>query len=179
MIRSTLRVLATASLLVVAASTAKAQVAESRFGLKAGIALPMGDFGDFAGLGFHVGGHLSIPLQGQIALRFDADYGRYEGENGIIVDNVSLLGGMANLVFNLQTQSELKPYLLGGVGFYNVTLTGNGGGSADDSALAFNVGIGYDFNLGGSKLFTELRYLSIQNEGGSTNTLPIVLGLRF
>jgi hypothetical protein len=41
------------------------------------------------------------------------------------------------------------------------------------------VGVGYDFKLGNSNLFTELRFLSIQSEGSATNTLPIVIGLRF
>lgn len=178
--RTMLRSVAAASLiLAIAAPAAQAQMAQPRFGLTAGLALPMGDFGDVAGLGFHVGGHLSLPLTGAVALRLDADYGMYGVEDNLIVDDISLFGGMANLVLKVPTQSELKPYLLGGLGYYNVTINGNGGGSVDDGALAFNVGVGYDFKLGNSNLFTELRYLSIQNDGGSTNTLPIVIGLRF
>ena len=84
-VRSTM--LATA--LVFAASTAQAQAAaESRFGVKAGIALPMGDFADGAGLGFHVGGHVGIPLKNALSLRIDADYGRYSGEEDVGIDNV-------------------------------------------------------------------------------------------
>jgi opacity protein-like surface antigen len=168
-----------ASLLLVTATAAQAQMAESRFGAKVGIALPMGDFGDVAGLGFHLGGHMSIPLQGKLGLRVDVDYGRYGGEDGSAVDNVSLLGGVANLVYRMETSSELKPYLLGGIGFYNTTVEGTGGGSNDASDLAFNVGVGYDFKFGNSNLFTELRFLSIQSDGSSTTTLPIVIGLRF
>ena len=78
--RTALRGFAAATLLVVlTSSAANAQMTESRFGVKAGIALPMGDFGDAAELGFHLGGHLSLPIQGALALRFDADYGRYAG----------------------------------------------------------------------------------------------------
>ncbi len=167
-----------ASLMLVTATASQAQMTESRFGAKAGIALPMGDFGDAVGLGFHLGGHLTMPLQGKLALRVDVDYGRYGGEDGTGIDNVSLLGGVANLVYRMETGSELKPYLLGGIGFYNTSIEGNGGGSADESDLAFNVGIGYDFKFGNSNLFTELRYLSIQSDGSSINTLPIVIGLR-
>ncbi|MBP7550485.1 MAG: porin family protein [Gemmatimonadaceae bacterium] len=170
---------AAASLLLVSATVSQAQMAESRIGAKAGVALPMGDFGDAVGLGFHLGGHLALPLQGKLALRFDVDYGRYSGEDGFGIDNVSLLGGVANLVYRMETSSELKPYLLGGIGFYNTTIEGNGGGSADESNLAFNAGIGYDFKFGNSNLFTELRFLSIQTDGSSTTTLPIVIGLRF
>lgn len=174
-VRSTM--LATA--LVFAASTAQAQAAaESRFGVKAGIALPMGDFADAAGLGFHVGGHVGIPLKNALSLRIDADYGRYSGEDDLGIDNASLLGGVVNLVYKIETQSELKPYILGGLGFYNWKFEG-GGVTVDDSDLAFNVGVGYDFKMGGKSLFTELRFLSVQTDGDALNTLPIVIGLRF
>jgi opacity protein-like surface antigen len=180
MIRSTLRGLAAASLvLALTSSVAAAQMAEPRFGVKAGIALPTGDFGDVAGLGLHLGGHFSLPLQNAFSLRLDAEYATYGGEDNTGLDNVSLFGGMANLVYRMQTQSELKPYFLGGVGMYNARFEATGGGSASEADFAFNVGVGYDFKLGGSQLFTELRYLSVQTDGGATGMMPIVLGLRF
>lgn len=179
MIRTTLRGLAAATLLLAipSMSAGAQQAASSRFGLKAGISLPTGDFGDGTDLGFHVGGHAAVPLSGAWGLRFDADFGRYGAQDP--VDNVTVLGGVANLTYRIATASELKPYLLGGVGYYNWKVSGTGGGSVDDSDLAWNVGIGYDFALGGSKLFTELRYLSIQSEGSAATMLPIVVGLRF
>lgn len=166
-------------LLALAAPAANAQMSQPRFGATAGVALPLGDFGDVAGLGFHIGGHLSLPMAAQAALRFDVDYGRYAGEDNSGIENAQLLGGMANLVYRMQTQSELKPYVLGGLGYYKTTFENVLGGSGDESAIAFNVGIGYDFRMGNSNLFTELRYLSIQTDGNSVNTLPIVIGLRF
>lgn len=179
MIRSTLRGLAAATALVVlVSSTATAQDA-TRFGLKAGISLPMGDFGDAVGLGIHAGGHWNLPIGNKLGLRLDADYGRYSGEDGTTVDNVSVLGGIANLVYNMEPMGAMKPYFFGGLGFYNWTVNGTGGGSFDESDLAFNVGVGYDFKLGNANLFTELRFLSIQSEGDATNMLPIVIGLRF
>ncbi len=178
MIGLTLRSLATATVLVAAVSTAAEAQMESptRFGVKAGIALPMGDFGDNAGLGIHVGGHLGMPLSGMFGLRFDADYGRYAGEG--VVDNFTLLGGVANLMMNIETESAFKPYLLAGLGFYNLKAEA-GGFESDVSELAFNVGAGYNFTLGNSNMFTELRFLSIQTDFTATNTLPIVIGLRF
>ena len=89
-----------------------------------------------------------------------------------------LLGAVANIVLPIKTTSELKPYVYGGLGMYQWTMNGTGG-SLDETDLAFNVGVGYDFKLGNSNLFTELRFLSIQSEGSATNTLPIVIGLRF
>jgi hypothetical protein len=178
MIARTLRGLAAATLLVVTVSAAsQAQMMEQhRFGVSAGVALPMGDFGDAAGLGLQIGGQLALPMGERVSLRFNVDYGRYSGEGGI--DHVSLLGGVANVVLPLNSASALKPYVLGGLGFYQTTVD-VGGGSVDNSDLAFNIGIGYDFTMGSRSMFTELKYLSIQGDGGSTNTLPIVIGLRF
>jgi len=179
MIGRTFRGLMAATVLVAAVSTAaEAQMSSSpRFGIKAGVAMPLGDFGDVAGLGIHAGAHVGMPLgTGNWGLRFDADYGRYAGEG--IIDNVSQLGGVANVILNVQTESAWKPYLLAGLGYYNTKVEA-GGGSVDDSNMAFNVGAGYNFTMGSSNLFTELRFLSIQTDGDALNAFPIVIGLRF
>lgn len=180
MIGRTVRGLVAATVLVAAVSSAaEAQMSSTpRFGVKAGVAMPMGDFGDAAGLGIHAGADFGFALgtSGMWALRLDVDYGRYSGEGA--VDNVTLLGGVANVIMNIQTESAWKPYLIGGLGFYNWSMEA-GGFDDDGSEMAFNVGAGYNFMMGTRSWFTELRFLSIQTEGDATNTLPIVIGLRF
>ena len=161
------------------ATVAEAQMSSpSRFGIKAGVALPMGTFGDAAGLGIHAGAHLGFPMTDNLGLRFDADYGYYSGEGA--VDKVTLLGGVANLMLNIPTESGFKPYVFGGLGAYSWE-SPSGFGVAFDGAteLAFNVGAGYDFTMGSRSWFTELRFLSIQRDGDALNTLPIVIGMRF
>jgi opacity protein-like surface antigen len=165
--------LAIAALLVAVSATADAQ---SRFGATAGIALPTGDFGDGADLGFHAGAQYQMPLGEKLGLRFNADFGRYGLQD--IDGNVTLLGGVANLVYNINTGTGLMPYVFGGLGYYN-TKVEVGGFSADESDLAFNVGAGYTFKLGNLNMFTEVRYLSIQTDGDALTTLPIVIGIRF
>lgn len=176
MIARTFRGLMAATVLVAAVSTAaEAQMSSTpRFGVKAGVALPMGDFGDVAGLGIHAGAHLGMPLgtSGMWGFRVDVDYGTYGGEDPF--DDSSLLGGVANIMMNVQTESAWKPYLFAGLGYYNYDISG-----FDDSDLAFNVGAGYNFTMGAGNWFTELRFLSIQTDGDAINTLPIVIGLRF
>lgn len=176
MVRAFRGLVAATVLVAAVATTAEAQASSSRFGINAGIALPMGDFGDAVGMGIHAGGHFSMGLSGNLGLRINADYGRYSGEDGTGIDNVTFLGGVANLVYNINTSSGLKPYIFGGLGFYNWKVDPF---DVSESDLAFNVGAGYDFTLGSAKMFTEVRYLSIQSEGEATNTLPIVIGIRF
>lgn len=180
MIARAFRGLAAATVLVVAVSSAaqaQKMASMSKFGLSAGIALPMGDFGDIADLGFDVGGHWQTGLGEKVMLRINADLSRY-GLNGVD-GSATLLGGMANIVLPLHTQSAFKPYLLGGVGIYNTKIDITGLGNASSSDLAINVGAGYDFMMGSKKLFTEIRYVSIQTDGSSLTTLPIVIGIRF
>lgn len=177
MIRSTLRGLAAATVLLVAvSSTASAQAASgSRFGLSAGVALPMGDFGDAAETGIHVGGHWQTGLGEKLKLRINADIGRYGLPDGVD-GNWMLIGGIANLVYPIATESGFKPYLLGGVGMYNWKIDIDGLGSTDDTNVAFNFGGGFDW---GTRYFTEIKYVMIDTEGTSINTLPVTIGIRF
>lgn len=176
--RSIRGLFAATALMTVAATGVQAQEATKGIGATAGVALPMGDFGDIAGLGFHIGGQYAMPLQNALGLRFNLDYGRYGLENNVD-GNTSLLGGVVNLTFNIETGTGLKPYIFGGLGFYNTKIEIDGFGSDDSSDMALNFGAGYNFAMGGKSLFTEVRYLSIQGDGGNLNTLPIVIGLRF
>ncbi len=175
-----LRGVAAATVLVVAASSsADAQAASSsRFGVNGGVSLPMGDFGDAVGLGFHVGGHFQKAINDKLHFRANLELGRYGGDDDTPIDNVMIMGAVANLVLPINTQSALKPYLLGGLGFYNWSVSTDLGDN-DESDLAFNIGAGYDFKWGSKSMFTELRYLSILSEGEATNMLPIVIGIRF
>ncbi|MCC7001399.1 MAG: outer membrane beta-barrel protein [Gemmatimonadaceae bacterium] len=175
------RGLAAATVLVVAvSSSADAQMEKpSRFGVSGGVSLPMGDFGDIAGLGFHIGGHFQAPINDKLHFRANLDLGRYGGDDDFGVDNVMIMGAVANLVLPINTQSALKPYVFGGLGFYNWEIEGTGGGSLDDSDLAFNFGAGYDFKWGGKSMFTEVRFLSLLTEDDATNMIPITIGIRF
>lgn len=175
-----LRGFAAATALVVAvSSSADAQMASaSRFGLNGGVSLPLGDFGDLAGLGFHVGGHFQAALNDKLHFRANLDFGRYGGDDDFGVNSVTVIGGVANLVLPIMTESALKPYLFGGLGYYNLAVDTDLG-EGDESDLAFNVGAGYDFKWGTRSMFTELRFLSILSEGDATNMIPIVIGIRF
>ncbi len=177
MLRSTLRGLVAATALLLAASgTATAQMsAPTPFGVSGGVALPTGDFGETADLGFHIGGHWQAGLGEKFKLRLNLDLGRYGLSDGVD-GSWMLIGGMANLVYPIQTSSALKPYLLGGIGMYNWKIDIDGLGSTDDTDLAFNFGVGYDF---GKRYFTEVKYVVIDTDGTSINTLPVTIGIRF
>lgn len=177
-IRSFRGLLAATVLVAAVAPAASAQMYQSsRFGVKAGVGFPMDDLDDVADMGWHAGVHVNLPIgTGAVAVRVDGDYGRYDGEG--LVDNVTLIGGMANLVLNAGSRSGWTPYAFGGVGMYNAKVE-SGPLETDDTEFAYNLGVGFDFGMGGASLFVEGRWLSIQTEGDATNTIPVVLGLRF
>jgi hypothetical protein len=173
MIVRTLRGLAAAAAVVAISATASAQMdAPSRFGVSAGVGMPMGDFGDVAKMGFHVGGHWQTDL-GDSGLKFRAnlDYGRYGFSDDLAAlagdESWTMLGGVANIIYPVSSI-----YLIGGLGYYS--LSSSASGSSSDSNLAYNIGAG----MGKGKWFAEVRYLSIQADPSLT-TIPIVVGLRF
>ena len=175
MIVRSLRGLAAAMALVaVVASVSEAQMkSASRFAIQGGVSLPNGDFGDAADMGFQVGGSYTMQMNDQYSLRFNADYSRYAvASNPIFDGNWSQLGLFANAMMGF---GDMGVYGLVGLGFVNTGLSVDGGGSDSQSDFAFNVGGGW----GKNNWAIEARYQSVQADGGSLNTLPIVFVWKF
>jgi opacity protein-like surface antigen len=179
MIARTLRGLVAATLLLAVTTAAEAQMeSSSRFGISAGISSPMGDFGDAAELGFTVGGQWSRALGETLKLRINVDLSRYGLPSGVD-GSWMLIGGMANIVYPFATESNMKPYVLGGVGMTNAKVDITGFGEESSTELAFNGGVGYEFSAGSRAWFVEVKYVSVQMDGGSLNYLPVTIGLKF
>ncbi len=176
--RSCLVVLAVGCLTWGAASVAQAQ---ATFGVGAGLTMPMGDYGDAASVGFHGMGNVLFGLgTGPLAVRVDVAYHRTGLEQGVD-GHTALAGGMASVVYKIPATGQIKPYVLAGLGYYNVKLDVTGIGSTDESNLAFGGGAGLTFGMSGASLFVEARYLTVQ-EGdtfAATNFLPLTVGIRF
>jgi opacity protein-like surface antigen len=182
MLRQTLYGTVAASLLLVGASTAGAQLASPiRFNVNAGAALPVGNFSDASGgaaqTGFRVGVGLELhaPLM-PIGVRFDGAY-----------DRMGIEGADANWsIWSVTANAVLSPavsplYFIGGVGFYSTDITGsdvvfNQNAQTD---FGFNLGAGLQLPLTGFSTFIEARWHNINNEGDNIQYVPIVFGIRF
>ena len=180
MLVRTIRGLLAATLLVaLTASVSHAQMeSSSRFGINAGVSAPMGDFGDVADLGFIVGAQFTLPLGERLKLRLNADLSRYGLPNGVD-GSWMLIGGMANLIIPIPSESQLKAYVLGGVGMTNAKVDITGLGDISSSEVAFNGGVGFNFNMGSRTWFTEVKFVSINTDGSAMTYVPVVLGLKF
>ena len=150
-----------------------------RFGVGGGLTLPMGNFGDVDKAGWHLLGLIQFPIShSPIHFRADAMYGQTSHKSGFGSGKTTLTGATADLLYHLGDRAaSVRPYVLGGLGFYNVDFGGGSGSS--QSKLAFGLGGGILFGVGTMHAFLETRYMSVQTSGSSVTFLPISLGVMF
>jgi hypothetical protein len=119
-----------------------------------------------------------------VGIQVDGTFQRFGGEEDILGEDVNLqiIQGTANAVYRFQTSEDTKirPYIIGGVGLYNLKATGDGvvGDPGSDTDFGINGGAGFDFVAGSVGLFVEGRFHNVFTEGESTNFIPITVGVR-
>jgi len=172
--------LGTGMLTLALAVPAQAQ-ARGYVGLGGGLSIPMGDFGDNYKMGWlgQVVARITGP-NGMLGGRIDGMYLRHSHD---VTDgrSVQLLGANGDLVVSPgSADAKIRPYLLGGIGFFNVKEDLGSTELPSDTKFAFNLGAGLRFGGSGRmSFFVEGRYLSIQTEGSSTGMIPIAVGVRW
>ena len=166
-------------------------VAQLRFSLGGGVTLPTGTFGDQAGTGWHGMGAIGFqPADFPVGFQVDGMYHSFGVDVTGIDADWQLIEGTANVVFKFKSSEESKfhPYLIGGVGGYNVKLTGDDAEGFDsETDFGVNAGAGFDFDLGNVSAFIEARYHAIFSgtvdpetlEDATASFVPITLGIRF
>lgn len=183
-------VLAAAGLCVAAASPVMAQrgaaaaAGSLRYGVSAGILMPMGDYNTADKLGFVGGAGVTYWLAGQpIGIRGDLSYSQTSHDEAVTVaGHTKIMGGMASVVYALNpANAPARIMLNAGLGFYNVKFDVTGGGSASESKIGFGGGAAVAFKLGtgSTRLVVGTRYTSVSTSGSSTAFLPITVGLSF
>ena len=144
-----------------------------RFGLGLGATLPMGDYGKGDKMGINILGVFETPLgQSPLYLRVDGIYSStaHDGVSG----NTSILGGTASALYHFSApQAQARPYVLGGLGIYNV----DAGGS--QTKIGYALGGGVTFSLASLGAFAEARYVSVKTSGSTITFVPLTVGLMF
>jgi hypothetical protein len=169
--------------LVAVTATPAAAQARGYVGFGAGAAIPTGSFADGDKLGWlgQIIAGITGP-SGRLGGRIDGDYSRHSFK-GTTSGHTGLFGANADVVVNFgTTASKARPYLLAGVGFYNVksTLSGTTSYSVSDTKGAFNGGAGVNIKTSGNMgVYLEGRFVSVRAEGGSLNFIPLSIGLRW
>ena len=185
---STLRAALTSLSLVFVAAAAPAQ-GQFTFGLAGGATIPSGSLDDRQNLGFNglATVQLGVPAF-PFQLRADLQYNSFGGKrfsdalNQTINGNdTRVISGTLNGVFS-PLAGPVKPYLIGGVGYYDTQLTGTDA----TRKLGYNYGAGVKFGLTGASIFVEARMHQIPDAtfgvGGNRTTarfIPVTVGIMF
>ena len=168
--------LALAAVSSIGSAQAAADANPWSFGVAVGGAIPMGDFGNAVSIGFGGGVGASYRLAPEWSLRGELTYNTWSFKSGLGASgSVSSIGGMVSAVFDIPMEGGFKPYALGGLGMYN----GSCNGCVSETKVGFGGGVGGGWMMGGQRWFAEVRYITIQTTGGSTNYVPIMVGIVF
>jgi len=154
-----------------------------RYGVGAGLLMPLGDYKTADKMGWVVGGDVTKWMTGgMLGVRVEASYSQTSEASGVTPHSSKIIGGMADLVYAFGTAAkQMRPYVLGGLGYYNVKVDVTGVGSASESKVGFGVGAGLAFKMGvgSTRLFVEGKWTTVSTSGTSTSFIPIRVGLRF
>ena len=172
--------------LALSAQSAQAQAGLS-LGLGAGAVVPTGSMADINKLGWTGQASLRLkPAVSPLGFQVDASYSRLGLDSDLADGHTQTIAGTANAVFAFPSAAVARPYLLGGVGVYNMKATAN---DVSGSATKFgaNAGAGFDLKLGSAALYAEGRFHAIfkggfDSESGEEATaymIPLTVGLRW
>jgi opacity protein-like surface antigen len=151
-----------AVLAVMAVAQAQAAKGEWNIGLNAGTGIPMSDYKDLAKLGFMGGVGFDYMATENFALGVDGSFTSNSGSDDLealatiaagtpTTAKFTLLqgGAHARYLFPMASESSISPYILGGVGIYNVkgkyegsNTTFNTANETSDSKLGVRGGLG-------------------------------------
>jgi hypothetical protein len=144
-----------------------------------------------ASTGWHGGAALGFqPADFPIGFQIDGTYHRFGFEAANLDADWQMIQGTADIVFafNRSEESKLHPYLIGGVGAYNVKAVGNDaeGIDSDETDFGVNAGLGLDFDLGSLAAFVEGRYNAVFGgtvdpetlDDATASFVPITIGIR-
>mgnify|MGYP002778365953 CR=1 FL=1 len=186
----------TVAALAATALLARPVHAQVSLGLGGGYTSPSGDLADFQKQGWNLLGSLQVgvpivPLQ----FRGDLQYNSLSGNDFDVSNSIRATGeariisATANAVWNIVPLGPVKPYLIGGAGYYtsNFSLENVGGTfDRDTRKFGYNYGVGVKVGLIGLAGFIEARMHTIPDGldtgGGAVRTsryIPITVGIFF
>ena len=185
---------------VVFATTAAAQGSKVQFGFGAGRAIPTGDYhATGSGEGFNAAwtgmAFVAVKVSPRLSLRLDGTSGGHSA-NDVLKGNLTtaldtptdattkLVGASVDLTYSLAAGARPRPYVLGGLGMYHVTIAVTSADSSTDNGetnFAWNVGAGLEYRVSRTTLFVEGRYVNAGAVSGfpGTTVFPIIAGVRF
>lgn len=164
------------------------------FGVSAGAAIPTGNASDLLKTGYSIDGIVTVRVPTlPVSFRGEVGYTRFDVKNELLDSgdkaNLRFISGVANVVYTFSAgpAAVVRPYVIAGVGLYNIRGSATSGGvtstSDTENDFGYNGGIGIEIPLSGITGFGEVRYTSVSTGGSTggerTNYVPIRFGIRF
>jgi len=164
--------------LVVAPTVAMAQN-PFHFNIAAGAAVPTGDLGDAADVGYNLTVGVGMrPALSPVGFRVEGKYNNFGIKGCDGCDNISIKGLDANVIYDFMPVTNtvgVSLYGIGGLGGFQA----KAGDDDSDTKLGWNLGAGLRLPLSGFSAYVEARYHQVQGNGGHLGYIPIVFGLSF
>ena len=180
-------VMAGGALLIAATAQAQSVGKSYKFGGDLGASMPLGDFGDAANAGYHIGGLFeytpkSMPVSWRGEIAYNHNGLKDSGIDGLD-GNFSMLNLVGNAVMPFGDKAaSIRPYAIGGLGIYRVKASAEFDGvtaSQSDTKMGLNAGAGLSFHLSGFESFVETRFNSVFADGSNMNFMPFTFGIKF
>jgi hypothetical protein len=165
--------------LMVGGSAVSAQT-PVQFGVGAGITVPTGGTDNGLKTGWHGTALVQFqPTSSPVGFQVDGSYHQLGFDDGGGEDEI--IHGTANIVYAFSTASEtqFRPYLIGGGGVYNIKAKPDVGVSVSDTKFGINVGAGFNIRSSGVGFFVEGRFHDVLVSGPDFHFIPITAGVRF
>ena len=149
-------------------------------GIAAGAAIPVGDYANIFNTGYNGTVSLGFSSVGTpLGLRIEGMYNKFLGRNDNTIFNQPderIIAGTANVVYSLPGQG-IRPYLIGGVGYY--ARQPDVAGATSENKFGINGGIGALFPLSGFNTYIEARFHHVFTDVISTQFIPVTFGIMF
>ena len=181
-----IRVLVTLLAFLCAARVASAQgvvpsLKPFQIGIGGGVSAPVGKAKDVYDKGWHATGvlRLHIPML-PFGLNGSVAYHHFPLTAAAGSGSGRILSGVANAMFSSPIPGPLKPYLLAGVGTYNLKFNPDtpGAPSTSRTKIGIDAGLGATISLPGFHGFIEAKLENILTDP-QTRIVPVTIGLLF
>ena len=180
-------------LLVAGVASAQLPVKPFQIGFGGGASVPVGDAKDAFKKGWHGSGivRLNLPMM-PFGLQGNFSYNRFtlDKQNVGFGGSGRILSGIADARFSLPIPGPIKPYLLAGVGTYNIKADPDSAGYSSESTTKFGIngGGGVNISIPGLPIhaFLEGKIENIYTDQGlntavtqdfKTQIIPVTFGI--
>jgi hypothetical protein len=154
--------------------------AQASIFLMGGLAVPTGDYGEYADAGWLAQGGVTIPV-GTAGVSIGA--GGFYGVNNhgdIDGDKTNLYGGLGFVQYSIGDAASVSPYVYAGLGFMTHSYKSDTFPEGSGSGLAGTGGAGVNVPLGGVLGFVEGQYLTgFGDEIDGTDLFALSVGVAF